>query len=612
MGGRLWRIKDANNVETTYEYDQFDWLESINYADSTCEEFGYDKGGHLNSYTNRAGQVITYAYDALGRLKRKNRPNESATTIVYNMNSRPIRIRDGRIVSQGGGTWAIDYDRVGRPETVTYAGQWTVGYEYDNLGRVKKLTYPDESWVTYEYDKLGRLRKIKDEAGDPIARYFYDELGRRDIVYYGNGTSIDYSFDMGNRLSSITNNFMEQYFDALKFEYDTYDKVGNRKDCDITLGPTTLSAYAYGYDSLYELKQVDLGGTNFGKYVYDKLGNRKKTIINSNTVVYSPNELNQYHKVDGTTLSYDNKGNLTYDGTHSYTYDCENRLLTTLGQTFKYDVAGRRIRKTIGGTTTQYVYDGARLIAECENSVVVRKYIYGPGLDEPVLLMVKDGANWLTYYYHYDGLGSVVGLSDEDGYLKDYYAYDVFGQPTMYYAHYPTHTLVGYNLGSGLLQPFMFTGREYDFGSGLYYYRFRFYHPTLGRFMQPDPIGYYDSMNLYAYCLNNSLNRTDPFGLSDTWNWGWWDIITFYPHAWYDLGCLMFWGPSEFDDPEPAGFGAGSEVVQEEVFVNVPVVGDLAGAAAAIPEVVNTVKAMQENNNNIDKECEWMDQNAGM
>jgi hypothetical protein len=69
-----------------------------------------------------------------------------------------------------------------------------------------------------------------------IACHVYDALGRRNIVYYGNGTDIDYTFDMGNRLSVITNNFQTSPFGLLKFEYDTYDKVGNRKDCDITLG----------------------------------------------------------------------------------------------------------------------------------------------------------------------------------------------------------------------------------------------------------------------------------------------------------------------------------------------------------------------------------------
>ena len=198
-----------------------------------------------------------------------------------------------------------------------------------------------------------------------------------------------------------------------------------------------MAEYDYGYDCLYEVNEVDLGGSNWAKYGYDKLGNRKKTIIDSDTVVYSPNSLCQYVKVDGTQLTYDNNGNLTYDGVRSYTYDCENRLLTAAGETFKYDFAGRRIRKTSGGTTTQYVYDGGRLIAEYEDSALVRKYVYGPGIDEPVCLITKSGENWVKYYYHYDGLGSVVGLSDADGYLQEYYEYDVFGAVS--YTHLRAH-----------------------------------------------------------------------------------------------------------------------------------------------------------------------------
>jgi len=107
--------------------------------------------------------------------------------------------------------------------------------------------------------------------------------------------------------------------------------------------------------------------------------------------------------------------------------------------------------------------------------------------------------NNAAYYYHYDGLGSVVALSNSNDDSCQSYEYSAYGQVA---ASDPNHP-----------NPYMFTGRRFDIETGLYYYRARYYNPHIGRFMQTDPVGYGAGMNLYAYCGNNPLSYTDPSGL---------------------------------------------------------------------------------------------------
>jgi len=157
-------------------------------------------------------------------------------------------------------------------------------------------------------------------------------------------------------------------------------------------------------------------------------------------------------------------------------------------------------------TTTTFTYDGDQVIAEYDGSNnLLRKFVYGPGIDEPVCMIdVTDDDK--VYYYFYDGLGSIAGLSDAVGNLVERYTYDVFGKPTITDSD-------GVQLGrSDVNNPYMFTGRRYDSESGTYYYRARQYDSTIGRFMQVDPLGYEDGLGIYQYCWNNPIMANDPFG----------------------------------------------------------------------------------------------------
>jgi RHS repeat-associated protein len=158
---------------------------------------------------------------------------------------------------------------------------------------------------------------------------------------------------------------------------------------------------------------------------------------------------------------------------------------------------GRRIAKSVNNVVTWYVYDGNAILAAYDLSgTVTARYAHGLNIDEP--LAVQQGS--VTSFYHADGLGSIVALTNAAGSVVQTYSYDSFGNITQ---------------SGGINQPYTYTAREYDSETGLYFYRARYYDPKAGRFITKDPISFAGGdVNLYAYVGNNSINWIDPYGLN--------------------------------------------------------------------------------------------------
>jgi RHS repeat-associated protein len=196
----------------------------------------------------------------------------------------------------------------------------------------------------------------------------------------------------------------------------------------------------------------------------------------------------------------------------NYTYNDENRL-TQISQgstviAYTYDPFGRRISKNVNGTITNYVYDNDHIIAEYNSAGTLQtKYTHGPGIDEPLART----QNTTTYFYHADALGSIMALTNTSGKQAQVYTYNAFGKITH---------IVGPSVFSTIVQPYAYTGREYDPESGLYFYRARYYDPKVGRFITRDPAKFKGGINLYAYVKNNPVNKKDPKGLyGDDLDW---------------------------------------------------------------------------------------------
>ncbi len=557
-GEKLTSLIDANGNLTSYTYDQLGRLEKESDPKGNETAYAYDAKGNLTSKTDANGNTINYSYDGNGRLIKKSYPDNTEESFTYDPKGNILSAVNNNI------TYSFSYDAVGRMQSSTDSNGKVLRYSYDNTGRKTKTIYPEGSVVSYAYDGTGRQSSITN-GGGKIYSYSYDKLGRRTKLAYPSGASANYAYDVkGNLTSLIHKTSTGKIIDSFSY---THDKVGNR----LTKAEPDLS-WNYGYDSVYRLLQALPQKPQHGrnvindehhehnlhmaeKYAYDPVGNRLTGPWKHATYNYGLG--NELLASRHTEYVYDKNGNQITRSQHgkrdedhgddddhndgknwTYIYDFENRLIKAEKRhehehektvvSFKYDPLDRRIEKKITKqedresetTTHAYVYDDQAIILEYETKTddgrtktKTTKYVHGPGIDEPLSLQ-RDNE---VYYYHADGLGSVVALTDKKQKTVETYEYDSFGNLKQ--------------KDKNPMQPFTYTGREWDKETGLYYYRARYYDPMEGRFISKDPIAilgniYNNAYNItedqrvksivnpYAYTDNNPINYTDPTGLA--------------------------------------------------------------------------------------------------
>jgi len=489
-------ITDENGNVTNYTYDVLNRRSRITYADGTYQHYSYDSKSNLITLRMADAKTINYSYDVLNRMITKTLPGGDVYTYGYDALSRIVTATNNQ------GTVTFNYDALNRITSETF-GARTTNYAYDVAGRTQTTRYPDGTTILKSFDERNRLVQMT-KGSVLIASYSYNNADQQTAKTFANGTNTQMQYDFAGRLISLNSTAASGTIQQSSF---TYDKERNKTN--ITRNNNPALSETFTYDAKYRLTQYQRG-TAQNSYTYDAAGNRTAANINGTPLAYTKNNLNQMLGVNGSSFTFDGKGNITYDGSYYKTYDGENRLVKDSASptrviTYAYDAFGRRTRKTVNGQVRNYGYSGAVQIEELDGSqALLNKTIYN-GMLSPVL---QDN-NGQSYYYHANELGSIEALTNSNGRLVESYRYDAFGKLLRFDSmNNPlAASIAGNRIG--------FTGQEYDSATASYRFFYRNYSPENGVFNQRDPLEYTDATSMYQYVGNNPANGVDVWGLQE-------------------------------------------------------------------------------------------------
>ncbi|WP_437500869.1 RHS repeat-associated core domain-containing protein [Sorangium sp. So ce1099] len=481
--------------------------------------FRYDRAGRCVEVMNGQQKITRLERDALGRITRQLLPGRSTlerplpppeeVLFVYDARGDLVRARNGdadvhferdalgRVVVERVGEMAIEsrYDAAGRRVLRRTSAGHVTGYDIDGNGLLRGLAVlPDEAWLGFDQVALHAgvrperapwsMRLTRDAAGAEIERKLPDCVVQR------------WEHDVSGRPAVQEVALMA--VPVLRREYTW------RSDEQIaTIADQHRGVTRYDYDRRSYLVAAHRPDGTTQYRTPDPASNLYRTPDRSDRVYGRGGMLKQ---AEGATYVHDADGNMTEkvlpDGrTWTYHWDGAGQLREVVRPdrkvvSFAYDALGRRVRKTSDGQKNEYVWDGNDVVHEVRPDSGITTWEFEPGTFTPV---VKIEGN-RRYGIITDHLGTPLAMLDESGSIAWESKLDIHGAACTDAMHAPC--------------PWRWPGQYEDEETGLHYNRFRYYDPSIARYISQDPIRIRGGINLFEY-VTNPITHKDPLGLAD-------------------------------------------------------------------------------------------------